>query len=35
MVKRVASRRLGGAETPAESPDQEGLYKKIKRLNVE
>jgi len=27
MVKRVESRRLGEAKTPAESPDNEGLYK--------
>ena len=26
MVKRVASRRLGAAETPGESHDNEGLY---------
>jgi hypothetical protein len=27
LVNRVPSRKLGRAETPAESPDNEGLYK--------
>jgi hypothetical protein len=35
MVKRITRKRLRGAESPAESPDNESLYKKMKRLNVE